>query len=92
MTLCSHMGPVTGLVTIAGPRIGPFSPLTGRGIASRLFLPPRIAATLVRGWSLPLRWRAAPLLCPRFFAGLARLFLSLSGSFVQRDAVGASLF
>ena len=78
VTVRGHTGPVTGHVTVAGHGIGPFSPLTVRGrgrgagvqggvpwIAWRLFLPPGIAATLGRGWSLPLQWRAAPPLCPR---------------------------
>ena len=59
VTFCSHTGPTTSHVTIAGHAAGPFSPLTVRcqgigvggqgkvaGIARRLLLPPRIAVTL----------------------------------------------
>ena len=61
--ICCHMGPASG------HRTGRFSSLTVRGhgikvgclggvaeIIQRLLWPPGIAATLSRGWSLPLRW------------------------------------
>ena len=67
VTVRGHTGPATGRVTVAGHGTGHPSPLTVRGrgrrvaslggvagIARRLLLPPGIAVTLGRGWSLPL--------------------------------------
>ena len=75
VTVCGHTGPATGHVTVAGHETGHFSPLTVRGhgigvcglggVARRLLLPPEITATLGRGWSPPLRSRAAPSPGPR---------------------------
>ena len=104
VTVRVHTGTATGLVTITGHGTGPFSPLTVRsqgigvggqggatGIARRLLLPPGIAATLGQGWRLPLRWRAAPVPCPRL---LCRTSPGCSSACQGplRDAVVGSLF
>ena len=105
MTVNGHTGHASGPVTVVGHRIGPFSSLTVRGhgievggldgftgIAWRLWRPPGIAATLGRGWSVPLRWWAAPFPRPTpSLQDLARLFLSLSGSHAQWDVVVGSV-
>ena len=103
----SHTGPATNHVFITGHGTGRFSPLIGLShgievggvggvtrIAWRLFLPPEIAATLGRS-----RVECAPAVAgsssPRpmpSLQDLARLFLSLSGSREQWDAVLGSAF
>ena len=68
-----HAVPGTGPVAIHGRGTGRSSPLTGLGhgrgvgnlggvvgIVRKLMVPPRIVATLSRGWSLLLRLRAVP--------------------------------
>ena len=106
MTICGHTGPTTGRVTIASHGTGHSFPLTVRGlgigvgslggvagIAWRLLVASRDPrnswsrvepAPAVAGGSIP-----RPMLS---LQDLARLFLSLSGSLVQRDAVMGSLF
>ena len=58
VTVCGHTSPATGrpfplTVRGLGRGVGGLGGVTG--IARRLLLPPGIAATLGRGWSLPLR-------------------------------------
>ena len=75
VTVRGHTGPTTGhgispfSLTVRSQGIGVGSLGGVAVIARRLWLPPGNASTLGRGWSLPLRWRAAPAPAHGFFAG-----------------------
>ena len=100
-----HAGPATGhvattghvtarpfLLTISGlgEGVGGLGGVTG--IAQRLLLPPGIAATLGRRWSLPLRLPVAPFLASHPLYLTLPGCSSLSRSMAQRDAAAGSLF